>query len=303
MFTLNEFNITGDFSGFFREAAENFPAIIAGVAVLIIITIITNIILRVIEHYLIAKMKKRAKSPGEYEKRVNTLSGVFNKFICIFIWAIGMLVVVARLGMDISPFVALAGIVGVAVGFGAQGLVKDIINGVLILIENQIRVGDVASINSTRGLVTAINWRTITLRNLSGAVHVFSNSSINELSNLTKEWSAHVFDIRVAYKENTDNVVSAIRDVAGGLEKDEVYGEKIIEPVEIFGLDKVADSAIVIKGRIKTRPFMHRAIGREFNRRIKIEFDRRGIAIPFPHQRIYMGPPSGPLEVEMKNKE
>ncbi len=301
MFQISDFDITDDFSDFFNSALNNLPSIITGIIILLLVSFALKLFLWRAEHYIINKTKCRAKSPGEYEKRVNTLTGVFNKFVYIIIWAAGLTIMVARLGMNIAPIVALAGVLGLAVGFGAQSLVQDIINGILILFENQIRVGDVAAINGTRGLVEAINWRTIILRDVQGAVHIFSNGSIKSLSNLTKEWSAVVFDIGVAYKEDVDNVISVIREVAEGLEQDKEFGPKIIEPVEIFGLDKFDDSAIVIKGRIKTLPRQQRPMGREFNRRIKIAFDRKGISIPFPHRRIYLGKPSDPLEVLLKD--
>ncbi len=302
MFQAADFDITDGFNEFLKSAVENLPAVFSTIIILVLITLALKVILRRTEHYLINKTKCRAKSPGEYEKRVNTLTGVLNKFIYIIIWAAGLTIMVARLGMNIAPLVALAGVFGIAIGFGAQSLVQDIINGILILFENQVRVGDVAAINGTRGLVEAINWRTIILRDVQGAVHIFSNGSIKSLSNLTKEWSAFVFDIGVAYKEDVDNVISVIREVADGLEQDEEFGKKIIEPVEVFGLDKFDNSAIVVKGRIKTLPRQQRPVGREFNRRIKIAFDEKGITIPFPHLRIYTGPPSDPLEVLLKDE-
>ena len=288
---------------FINKAKEHLPIILIYILFFFIFTLIARLILIKVEFFIINKTKVRARSPGEYEKRLNTLSGVLNKFVYIIIWACAFMVIVARMGMDTAPLLALTGIFGIAIGFGSQSLVKDIIGGILILLENQIRIGDVSSVNGTRGLVEAINWRTIILRDVAGAVHVFPNGSVTALANLTKEWSAYVFDVGVAYKENVDNVISVITEVGGELEKDNVYGEKIIEPVEVFGLDKFDDSAIIIKGRIKTLPRQQRAVGREFNRRIKIEFDRRGISIPFPHRRLYMGTPSEKLEVLVKKEE
>ncbi|MGM0568859.1 MAG: mechanosensitive ion channel family protein, partial [Elusimicrobiota bacterium] len=247
--------------------------------------------------------KKKLTLTPESEKRVNTITGVLNKVVYILIWAVGFIIILGHLGVSISPILTALGVFGLAFSFGAQSLVKDVISGLFIIIENQVRVGDVAIINGTGGFIEAINLRTIISRDLTGTVHVFPNGSINTMANVTKEWSAHVFDLGVAYKEDVDNVISIIKEVAQGLEKDKEYGDMIIEPIEIFGLDKFGDSAIVIKGRIKTLPLKQWAAAREFNRRIKMEFDRRGISIPFPHRRIYMGPPSDPLEVLLKNKQ
>jgi small conductance mechanosensitive channel len=171
-----------------------------------------------------------------------------------------------------------------------------------ILMENQIRVGDVAIINGTGGLVEAIELRTVTLRDLSGVVHIFQNGKINTLANMTKEWSAMIFDVGVAYKEDTDKVTEVIKSTAEGMMNDEVFGEKILEPLEIFGVDKFADSAVVIKARFKTRPLDQWAVGREFNRRLKKAFDEKGIEIPFPHRTIYWGDEIHPLKVMMNRK-
>jgi small conductance mechanosensitive channel len=156
-------------------------------------------------------------------------------------------------------------------------------------------VGDVAIVNGTGGLVEAVNFRTLVLRDLSGVVHVFPNGTINTLSNMTHEWSAYVFDIGIAYKEDVDEVIGVMKAVGDEMRGDDYFGPLLLEDIEIFGVDAFADSAVVIKGRLKTRPIKQWEVGREFRRRLKKAFDREGIEIPYPHRSIYFGEASKPF--------
>lgn len=239
------------------------------------------------------------ESQLESGKRVETLILLVRQGALLVLWLIVGLLLLKEIGLEIGPFLASAGIVGLAVGFGGQNLVRDVISGFFIILENQIRVGDVAIINGTGGLVEEINFRTIVLRDLGGAVHIFPNGAVSTLSNLTKEWSAYVFDIGVAYKENTDTVVTILAEVGRELKNDPVIGPMILEEPEIFGVDKLDNSAVVIKGRIKTVPIQQWTVGREFLRRVKQAFDAGGIEIPFPHQTLYFGELSKPFSVQL----
>jgi moderate conductance mechanosensitive channel len=187
----------------------------------------------------------------------------------------------------------------VAVGFGAQHLVRDVIAGFFMILENQVRVGDVAVINGTGGLVERVNFRTIVLRDLSGVVHTFPNGTINTLANVTREWSAFVFEFGVAYKEDTDRVVEVLTRVGAELRQDPHFGALMLDDVEIFGVDRFADSAVVIKGRIRTLPIKQWDVGREFQRRVKKAFDQTGIEIPFPHLSVYFGEASKPFMAQL----
>jgi len=166
-------------------------------------------------------------------------------------------------------------------------LVRDFITGFFILLENQIRTGDVAIINGTGGLVEKIELRTITLRDFSGTVHIFQNGKISTLSNMTKEWSAMVFDIGVAYKENIEEVTGIMKKVGEELLEDSNFKDKILEPLEVFGIENFADSAIIIRARIKTKPIEQWNVGREYRKRLKIAFDEQNIEIPFPNRTIH----------------
>lgn len=239
----------------------------------------------------------------EKKKRIVTLTELLKSTLLIVLYTMFTLILLGELGINIGPLLAGAGILGIAVGFGSQELVRDVISGFFMILENQIRVGDVAQINGISGVVEAIEVRTIKLRDFSQVVHIIQNGKVNELSNMTKGWSAMVFDIGVAYKEDPDQVIDIINEVGTNLHKDELFSEKIIEPIEIFGLDRFGESEIVIKARIKTSPGEQWAVGREFRKRLKKDFDRQGIEIPFPHRTIYWGEKINKLELEVNKIE
>ncbi len=246
----------------------------------------------------LGKYLEAADTGGDEDsKHAHTLVSIVRRAGRVAIGVMVLLLVLTQLGIDIGPLLASAGVVGLAIGFGAQELVKDFFFGFFLLLEGHIRLGDVAIINGTGGLVEKMGMRTTVLRDLAGVVHVFRNGNINSLSNMTKEWSAMVFDIGVAYKEDTDAVSKVMKEVAEQLKKDSELGPKILEPIEIFGLDAFGDSAVVIKARLKTRPIAQWEVGREYRRRLKKAFDQRGIEIPFPHRTLYWGEASPPFKV------
>jgi small-conductance mechanosensitive channel len=261
--------------------------------------VLGRLIRRLRERFVMIMAGRAGGSHFELEKRAATISSILRKTVGIVIWTVALMMTISEFGVNVAPLLAGAGVAGLAVGFGAQNLVRDVISGLFILLENQIRVNDVAIINGTGGLVEEINLRTTVLRSLDGVVHVFPNGTITTLSNVTREFSCHVFDIGVAYKEDTDRVVQLLKEVGDDLQQDETYGPEMIEPVEIFGVDRFADSAVVIKGKIKTMPSKQWMVGREFNRRVKKRFDEEGIEIPFPHQSLYFGGASKPFAMKL----
>jgi len=238
--------------------------------------------------------------PGATRKRVTTLTGLIRTLAVVAIWGVVGIIVLNQLGFDITPIIAGAGIAGLAVGFGAQNLVRDVISGFFLVLEDQVRVGDVAIVNKTGGLVESITFRTIVLRDLGGVVHVFPHGAVSTLANMTKEWSAYVIDVGIAYKEDTDRVVEVMRRVAEELRRDPGYAPVILEPMEIFGVDDFRESEVTIKARLKTQPIQQWTVGREYRRRLKKAFDTEGIEIPFPHRSIYVGEASKPLQILMK---
>lgn len=262
---------------------------------------VANIFLKRLERMLIARGEAGEELASETQKRAETLVRLLRQGVIIMLWLIGGLVVLRELGVEIGPVLASAGIAGLAVGFGAQNLVRDVISGFFLILENQVRVGDVAIVNGTGGLVEAVNFRTIVLRDLSGIVHVFPNGEIKTLANLTREWSAYVFDIGIAYKEDVDAVMELMRRVGTELRQDPQFGPLMLDDVEIFGVDDFADSAVIIKGRLRTKPIKQWDVGREYRRRLKMAFDEAGIEIPFPHRSIYFGEESKPVLAELVN--
>jgi moderate conductance mechanosensitive channel len=235
------------------------------------------------------KKKRNVRDIAELEKRANTLNGIIFSITKIVIISYFALIILKSVNINIAPLLAGAGILGIALGFGAQELIRDFISGFFILLENQVRTGDVAIINGTSGLVETIGLRTMTLRDLSGVLHVFQNGKINSLSNMTKDWSGIVFKIGVAYKENVDTVIELMKSVADELMHDEDFKDIIINDFEVFGLDDFSDSAVVIKARFKTIPIKQWMVGREYKKRLKAIFDKNNIEIPFPHRTIYWG--------------
>lgn len=253
-----------------------------------------------LESALITTGERTEAVPGAAKKRVTTLVGMLRTIALVGLWAVVVIITLEQIGLNITPILAGAGIIGLAVGFGAQNLVRDLISGFFMVMEDQVRVGDVAIVNGTGGLVEAISFRTIVLRDLSGVVHIFPNGTINTLSNMTKVWSGYVMDVGVAYKEDTDHVVEVMRRVGDELRQDPDLGPKILEPIEVFGVDDFADSAVVIKARLKTHPIQQWGVGREYRRRLKKAFDAEGIEIPFPHLSMYVGEATKPFQVQLK---
>lgn len=224
----------------------------------------------------------------ERAKRARTLGGLITNVVTVAVSAVALLMVLQQFDVNVTPVLTGAGIVGLAVGFGAQTLVRDVISGFFLILDNQVRVGDVAAINGTGGLVEAINLRTIVLRDQEGTVHVFPNGAIQTLANRSKEFSHYVVDLGVSYSEDPDRVAEVLREVGAELQEDPRFAPSILAPLEVLGVDAFADSAVVIKFRIKTMPLKQWEVGRELRKRIKKRFDVEGIEIPFPQRVVTM---------------
>jgi small conductance mechanosensitive channel len=229
----------------------------------------------------------------ERTKRAQTLARIVQKTLSIVVIAIGGLMILRELDVDITPVLTGAGILGLAVGFGAQTLVRDVISGFFLIVEDQVRVGDVAIVNGTGGLVEEINLRTIVLRDMEGTVHVFPNGAITTLANKTKDYSYYVIDLGMAYGEDPDRVATALRDIGDGLIADPKFRSSILEPLEIIGVDAFGESQITLKARIKTVPLKQWEVGRELRRRIARAFKEQGIEIPYPQRTVWVRSESG----------
>jgi small conductance mechanosensitive channel len=277
---------------------------------LLLILIIAWVALRLL-HGALTRMERRlveratADDEGgrEAAKRAETLTRLLRQAGTIAIWLVIALLALREVGMEIAPLLAGAGILGLAVGFGAQNLVRDVITGFFFILENQIRVGDVAIINGTAGVVERLNFRTVVLRDLAGTVHVLPNGAITSVSNMTKDWSAYVLDIGVSYRADPDQVIAVMQQVGDDLRADDYFGPLMPQPVEIFGVNEFADSAIVIKGRVIARPGHQWECGREYLKRLKRAFGEAGIEIPYPHRSIEVSDAQGPVTARLLEAE
>jgi small conductance mechanosensitive channel len=239
----------------------------------------------------VVQMERLVEGKGltmsEAQKRAKTLGRIINSAAIVVVVSVSIMMILSEFGMNIAPIITGAGIVGLAVGFGAQNLVRDVISGFFLILEDQIRVGDVAKINGVGGTVENIQLRTTILRDAEGIVHIFPNGEIKQVANLTKEFSYYLINLGVAYKENVDHVMDVLRQIGEALQKDPNYTPLILAPLEIMGVDDFADSYVSIKLRIKTLPLKQWQVGRELRRRIKNTFDEKNIEMPFPQISVH----------------
>lgn len=233
-------------------------------------------------------MASRRDKPQE-RQRLETLGRVFRYAANVVISAVAGMLVFTELGISIAPILATAGVLGLAVGFGAQSLVKDYFSGFFLLLEDQIRHGDIVEAGGKAGLVEEVTLRYVRLRGYDGNVHFVPNGQIDSVTNMTRDFSYAVIDVGVAYREDVDEVFSIIRKVAAAMRTDELFGAWILEDADLAGVDNWAASSVVIRLRIKVLPSQQWTVKREFLRRLKHAFNQRDIEIPFPHLTIYAG--------------
>lgn len=226
---------------------------------------------------------------AESAKRAETLSRVFRYLVAVVVSLIAGMLVLAELGVSVAPILGAAGVVGLAVGFGAQSLVKDFFTGFFILLENQIRQGDVVQLGDHSGVVEGINLRFVQLRDYDGNVHYVPNGHITTVINMTRGFSHAVMDIGVAYRENVDDVMAVMREVASQMRDHPEFQPRITDDLEIAGVNSWGDSAVVIRCRFRTLPMEQWGVRREYLRRLKAAFDAKGIEIPYPHLTVYAG--------------
>jgi len=231
----------------------------------------------------------RGMDEREQVKRAETLARVFRYIAAVIVVVVATTLILSELGIAVAPILGAAGVIGLAVGFGAQSLVKDYFAGFFILLENQMRQGDVVDIAGKTGLVEEVTLRYVRLRDYDGNVHIVSNGLITTVTNMSRGFAQSVVDVGVAYREDTDEVVGVMRETGAEMRADPVFGPKILDELEIAGVDKWADSAVILRCRFKVQPLEQWNVRREFLRRLKKAFEARGIEIPFPHLTIYAG--------------
>ena len=227
----------------------------------------------------------------ERNKRLKTLEQVFRYVIVVVIMLIATMLILSELGISIAPILATAGVLGIAIGFGAQSLVKDYFNGLFLLLENQVRQGDSVEVAGKGGLVEEMTLRYLRLRDYEGNVHYIPNGVIDTVTNRSRTYANAVIDVGVAYREDIDEVYAVMREVAAEMRVDPALADKIEEDLEIAGVDQWGDSAVMIRCRFKVKPLEQWGVRRAYLYRLKKAFDAAGIEIPFPHLTVYAGEP------------
>jgi len=241
-------------------------------------------LIRVFRNY----MNAHAGSAEEI-RRIETLARVFRHASTAVISLVAGMLALSEMGISIAPILGAAGVVGLAVGFGAQSLIKDYFNGFFMLLENQIRQGDVVEVGGKSGLVEDITLRYVCLRDYEGSVHYIPNGLITTVTNKSRGYAYAVIDVSIAFRENIDEVCEIMRETAKRLRSSEAFGVKILDDIEIAGVQDWADSAVILRCRFKTAALEQWGVRREFLRLLKDAFDERGIEIPYPHLTLYAG--------------
>ena len=225
----------------------------------------------------------------EQVKRAETIGRVLRYIVSVVLTLIAAVLILSELGVSIAPILGAAGVVGLAIGFGAQSLVKDYFTGFFLLLENQLTTGDVVEVGGKSGLVEDVTLRFVRLRYYDGNVHYVPNNLITTVTNMSRGFAQSVVDVGIAYRENVDEAFDVMREVGRDLRADDVFGPKILEDLEIAGVERWADSSVDVRCRFKVVPLEQWNVRREFLRRLKKAFDAHGIEIPFPHVTVYAG--------------
>lgn len=264
---------------------RSFNALVVLVFAFIVYRLVRVAIRRTLEHEVdeADPVIKRTR-----EQRMQTLASLLANVAGVFIFIIALLTALRQF-LDIGPLLASVGVLGLAISFGAQSLVRDVISGTFLLVEGQFGVGDIVRVGDVAGMVEKITIRTTVLRDAHGVVHIIPNGEIKRVSNLTKNWSRAVLDIGVAYRENVDRVIEVLRDVGLELRADPEWSPLLLDDPEVLGVDDFADSAVVIRLSARTLPLKQWLVARELRRRIKNRFDEDGIEIPYPHRTFFWG--------------
>ena len=273
-----------------EQVVDFLQACLINLGVLALYIVVAGIVLRLagmITDKLFSKLISASRDT-EHKKHIATIKNLVKSLINGLIVVIFVLSFLGRYNIDIRPLLTAAGVVGVAVGFAARRFVEDIIMGIFILLEGQVRVGDYVTIDTLSGTVEKVTLKMIIIRNGSGHVHYIRNGMIGIITNHTTEFASPIIDMGVAYNSNIDHVISVMKSVAQKMRKDEKYSRYILEDMDILGVNEFQDSAIVVRGKIKTVSSQQWYIVREYNKLIKEAFDREGIEIPFPQRDVHL---------------
>jgi small conductance mechanosensitive channel len=269
------------------RAERWIPWIFRGFRVIVILagawvlTYLARRLLRRLQSYAMRTMHRHgAASDSDLEKRAATIMAVLAKLAAFLIWMIAVVMALNELTFNIQPLLAGLGVAGLALGLGAQALIKDWLGGLLVLLEDQIRIGDAVTINGISGTVEEINLRTTVLRGENGAVHIIANGLISTLSNLTREYAYYVFEATLAHGANVDRALEILTEAGAELTQDPALKPLILSPIEVMGVDRLAERGVVVRARIKTLPSRQFLVGRELNRKVNVRLAAEGIAFP-----------------------
>jgi small conductance mechanosensitive channel len=249
-----------------------------------LLLVVSRKLIRVFRSY----MNSRADTPEDI-RQIETLARVFRYVTSLVISLIAGMLALSEVGISIAPFLGAAGVIGLAVGFGAQSLIKDYFNGFFMLLENQIRQGDVVEVAGKTGVVEDVTLRYVCLRDFEGSVHFIPNGLIAIVTNKSRGYAYAVIDVSIAYRENVEEAFEVMRETGAQLRASAGFAEKITEDIDIAGVQDWGDSAVVLRCRFKVIPLEQWGVRREFLRRLKAAFDARGVEIPYPHLTIYAG--------------
>jgi len=234
-------------------------------------------------------MERRVTGTDE-AARIATLARVFRNSAAVVIVIVAGTLILGEVGISVAPILATAGVAGVAIGFGAQSLIKDYFNGFFLLLDDQVRQGDVVELAGKGGLVEEVTLRYVRLRDLEGHVHFVPNGEIKVVTNRTREFATALIEVGVAYREDLEEALSVMREVAQAMRADPAWQGRMPEEIEILGVERWADSAVILRARLKVVPAIQQwNVKREFLKRLKKAYDERGIEIPFPHLTVYPG--------------
>jgi small conductance mechanosensitive channel len=271
------------------------PGQFATAARVLLILVLAGIALRLI-HRLIPRIREVVAARQENHEdgqRIRTLSRVIRYALTVAVTVVTGILILGEFGISVAPILGAAGVVGIALGFGAQSLVKDYFSGFFLLLENQVRLGDVVEAGGKAGVVEELTLRYLRLRDYSGNVHYIPNGTISVVTNMSLGFAYAVIDAGVAYGEDIDRATAVMRSVGEAMRQDADFEGKIIEPLEIAGVENWGESAVVIRCRFKVAPLEQWTVRREFLRRLKMAFDEKGIEIPFPHLKLVMPTKNG----------
>ena len=277
---------------FMSEIFKNITSWLTASGIKVLGILIALIILSQMSRWIVKWLErlvpeKDSLQATEAKKRAQTLGNILRHTFLIVIFFIAILMILGELGIQLGPLLATAGIGALAIGFGAQGLVKDVISGFFIILENQYRIGDAIEVAGVSGLVESVSLRKTVLRDLEGRVHTVPNGEIKVVSNLSKEWSRAVVDIGISYRDDVDHIIDLLGQIGRELAGEEPYQSAILESPQILGVERFGESQLVIRMIVKTMPLKQWEVGRELRRRIKNRFDEKGIQIPSSHRILF----------------